>query len=91
MFHGGEMKTVYGISQNCFDTFSIPSSLVYGNSTNELTLETIMPEINNLEEEQLKNPNGFMITIDSTLLKQNYDFGENESENESEEHKSEEE
>jgi hypothetical protein len=60
--------------------------LVYGNaSSNELTIDTVIPELATLDDEQLKNPNGFLATFDSTTLKQNYYLGENNSENESDE------
>lgn len=81
-----ETKIVYGITLNCFESFGVPSTLVYGNaSSNELTIDTIIPELTGLDDEQLKNANGFLATFDSTTLKQNYYLGENNSENESEE------
>jgi len=84
--YNGETKIVYGITKNCFESFGVPSSLVYGNaSSNELTIDTVIPELATLDDEQLKNPNGFLATFDSTTLKQNYYLGENNSENESDE------
>lgn len=83
-----ENKVIYGISQNCFDSFGIPSTLIYGNNTgNDLALDTIFPEYSQIDEDQKRNQNGFTTVLDSTTLKQNYDLeGENNSENESEEH-----
>jgi hypothetical protein len=82
--YNGETKVVYGITFNCFESFGVPYSLVYGNATNnELTIDTIIPEITTLDDEQLKNTNGFVATFDSTTLKQNYYLGENNSDNES--------
>jgi len=62
-----ESKIIYGISQNCFDNFAIPSSLIYGNAgSNELRLDTIIPNLDSLDEAELKGPNGAITEIDST-------------------------
>ena len=38
---------VFGITQNCYQNFGIPPSLVYGNSNNinEFTIKSIIPSI----------------------------------------------
>ena len=80
-------KVIYGISENCLTSFGIPSSLIHGNTTgNDLQIDNILPEYMSIDEDKKKNPNGFTTTLDSTVLKQNYDLeGDNGSENESEE------
>jgi len=77
--YGGDNNSICGISASCDQAFGIPSSLMYGNaSNNELTIDVILPDIFDIEPKELKNPNGFITTMDSTALQQNYVMEDNE-------------
>lgn len=85
--YGGENNAVFGISNSCLTSFGIPASLVYGNVNNntEFTIDQIIPEITTFGIEDLKNPNGFVTTMDSTAIQQNYHLDENGSDSGEEE------
>jgi len=77
--YGGESNAVCGISQSCFLSFGVPSSFMYGNaSNNELTIDVLLPELASFQDDELKNPNGFTTTFDSTALQQNYVVKDND-------------
>ncbi|EAR98621.2 PAS domain S-box protein (macronuclear) [Tetrahymena thermophila SB210] len=74
-----------GITQSCYNSLGIPSSLMYGNSTNniEFTVDTICPDLLNPEfYEDLKSPAGLIVTIDTTTVQQNFLLDEEDSEDE---------
>ena len=74
IMYGGENNIVYGITYSCYQHFGIPASLVYGNNanSNELNIYSILPELNSKNLEELKSPNGLIMTLDTTALPQNY-------------------
>lgn len=79
--YGGENNLVFGISASCENSFGIPLNLLYGNgSANELSIDQILPELLTFAPDDLKNPNGFVTTLDSTTIQQNYHLGDNGSE-----------
>jgi len=52
---------------------------MYGNaSNNELTIDVLLPELASFQDDELKNPNGFTTTFDSTALQQNYVVKDND-------------
>ncbi|KAL4478284.1 hypothetical protein ABPG72_016596 [Tetrahymena utriculariae] len=74
-----------GVTQSCYNSLGIPSSLMYGNSTNniEFTVDTICPDLLNPEfYEDLKSPAGLIVTIDTTTVQQNFLLDEEDSEDE---------
>lgn len=77
---------ICGVTQNCYSSFGIISSLVYGNSsnTNEFTIEAIIPELLNIDTtEELRGPSGIVVTLDTTQLQHNFLLGQGESGRES--------
>ena len=86
MIYNAETMVLLGLTLNCYDTFGIPSSLAYGisGSSAEFTLDSIIPELSFPEkEEELKNPNGTIIFIDTTLIQTNYLLGQADSKSQS--------
>jgi len=86
MLFNGETGIIFGITPSCYKNFGIPSSLIYGNSqyTNEFTTDTIIPELMNLENvERLKLDNGLLLTLDTSLLQQNFLIAQGESDRQS--------
>lgn len=74
-----------GITQNCYDSFGIPPSLVYGNNSNttEFMLDQICPDlVDSMNQEQLKSITGFSCQLDTTNLIMNYLIALNESDDE---------
>ncbi|KAM3130308.1 hypothetical protein pb186bvf_017604 [Paramecium bursaria] len=75
---------ILGITQSCYTKFGIPSSLVYGNSTNsnEFTLDNIAPELaDSKNNEDLQN-GGLVTYIDTTQIQQNFLLGRGDSDDE---------
>ena len=86
MLFNGETGVIFGITSSCYRNFGIPASLIYGNSqyTNEFTMDTIIPELMNLENvEKLKEENGLLLTLDTSLMQQNFLIAQGESDRES--------
>ena len=73
---------ICGITKSVYESFGIPSSLIYGNSanTNEFTIEAISKELatHEIQEELNKDGTTVYITFDSTLIQQNFLIGQNE-------------
>ena len=74
IIYGAENSLVYGVTYGCYQHFGIPASLIYGNdaSSNEFTIDTILPELNSQNLDELKNPTGLIMTLDTTGLPHNY-------------------
>jgi hypothetical protein len=85
--YSGDTGIIQGITYSCYRSFGIPSSLVYGNnaSTNEFTIDSIFPDIINQNLDELKSPSGLIVTLDTTMLQQNYLIGHQQNERESQE------
>jgi hypothetical protein len=58
MFNGGETKTVYGFSQNCYESFGISANFAY-DTQHEITLDKIIPDLKKFWDEILRSPNGY--------------------------------
>jgi len=71
--YGGENDTIYGISESCYKSFGIPSSLVLQNLS-DLTIDSIFPNLQNYHQEELKSATGLVCTIDTTSLPENFLF-----------------
>lgn len=73
-----------GITYSCFQSFGIPASLVYGNTTNtnEFTLDAISPELADSKNFDDLKTTGFVAVIDTTNIQQNYLLGHGDSEDE---------
>lgn len=64
--------------------------MIHGNAgNNELKLDTIIPNLNNLDDNDLKGPNGLITELDSTQLKVTYNLGDDEGYDESEDEENE--
>ena len=86
MLFNGETGIIFGITSSCYRAFGIPSSLIYGNSqyTNEFTMDNIIPELmNETNLQNLRKDNGILLTIDTSLLQQNFLIAQGESDRES--------
>lgn len=82
LIYGSETGMVHGITHSCYTTFGIPASLCHGNNSNsnELTLDTVAPELLNQKSiEEMRSPGGCIITLDTALLQSNYMLGNDES------------
>lgn len=87
IIYGEDDRKIYGITQTCYQSFGIPASLVSRNnqaSSNELTIETIIPEILTHNIEELKSLSGAILNIDTTNLPQNFLMDHSNHERESE-------
>lgn len=81
-----ENGIIYGISPSCYKHFGIPSSLIYGNSqyTNEFSIDSIIPELMNKENvDLLRNENGVNLTLDTSVIQQNFLIAKGESDRDS--------
>ena len=81
-----ENGIIYGISTSCYRHFGIPSSLIYGNSqyTNEFNIDSIIPELMNKENiDFLRNENGVHLTLDTSVIQQNFLIAKGESDRDS--------
>ena len=84
ILYNSNTNALLGITQNCYDHFGIPASLVFGNgnNTSEFALDSIMPEVfDQINYESLKN-NGIVCEIDTTMLKEHFFIGQNDSDEE---------
>ena len=87
MIYNGESGVIQGVTHSCYQSFGIPASLVYGNSsnTNEFTIDAIAPELMNTENfEELKSQAGVLVTLDTSMIQQNFLLGQGDSDRESE-------
>ena len=87
MVYNAETLVLLGITQNCYYSFGIPASLAYGVSASsaEFNLDSIISELSISEkEEEMRSPNGSIITLDTTLIQANYLLGQANSESNSE-------
>jgi len=62
------------VSESCYEAFGIPSGITNGLNP-EFTLDTIIPEINEHNMENLKTQMGETCTLDTTNLPQNFLIG----------------
>lgn len=90
ILYGEPNGMVYGVTKSCFNNFSIRSSLTYGKCPNmsELTLEMIAPEV--LEPKNLddyKSNSGVLVTLDTTVILQNYPFDDDDENDDLEQEK----
>lgn len=86
MLFNAEAGSLFGITANCYKSFGIPSSLIYGNSqyTNEFTMDTIIPELMNIENvEKLKSSKGILLSLDTTMIQQNFLIAQGQSDRDS--------
>jgi hypothetical protein len=85
IMYNGDNGIILGITLSCYKSFGIPSNLVYGNnaSSNEFTIDSILPDIINQNHEELKSGNGIVTTLDTSTLQQNYLVGNENGEKES--------
>lgn len=86
MMYDQTKETILGVTYSCYQSLGIPASLVSGNSSgnSEFTIDQIMPEMNeqkNLEE--MRQPQGYVTTIDTTFIQTNFLLDEENSEDES--------
>lgn len=61
LIYRADNEVIQGVTASCYQSFGIPASLVYGNSsnTNEFTIDSIAPEIVDIKNiEDLKSPTG---------------------------------
>ena len=84
LMYGAENNMIQGVTQSIYQSFGIPSSLTYGNNTNnnEFTIDAIFPDFFDKNEEDLKSLNGRVLTLDTTNLRQNYLIGSNQNDEE---------
>jgi len=74
--YGGENNEIYAVTEGCYDSFGIPSSLANGTDP-EFTIETIFPELNEDDNESMKTTSGLLTMIDTTSLPENFLVGLN--------------
>ena len=75
--YGGENNEIYAVTEGCYDSFGIPSSLANGTDP-EFTIETIFPELHEEDDgESMKNSSGLLTTINTTALPENFLVGLN--------------
>lgn len=86
LLYNADSGVIFGISSGCYKSFGIPSSLIYGNSqyVNEFTMDIIIPELMNPENiEKIRIDYGCLLTLDTSLLQQNFLIAQGESDRES--------
>mgnify|MGYP000952821047 CR=1 FL=1 len=81
--YGGESGTIMGLTASVFQDFGVPASLVYGNnlSSVDISIDIIIPDIFKQTTEDMMSQTGVILTIDTTGLQQNYQLGEEGSDN----------
>jgi len=62
------------VTKSCYTSFGIKSNLISSSSNvNEFTIDAICPEITNQDiQEELRNPNGALLTLNTTIIPQNF-------------------
>lgn len=85
IMYGGSNDVIQGITSSCYQSFGIPASLMYGNnySSNEFTIDAIIPDLLTQNNEELRSPSGVVLTIDTTNVQQNFLLGNADSQHES--------
>lgn len=72
MYNAGT-QVIQGISETCYEDFGISSSLVDETEmTDNFTVDKILPEIEDLSEDELKGPNGVVTILDTTNLHEEF-------------------
>ena len=72
MYNAGT-QIIQGISETCYEDFGIPSSLIDETEmTDNLTVDKILPEIEDLSEEELKGSDGVVTILDTTNLHEEF-------------------
>lgn len=79
--YGNEDNQIFGVSENCFESFGIPAKLTNGDAT-DFTISSIFPDLLNQNMEELKSTTGLVCTIDTSALEQNFLVGRYDSEEE---------
>ncbi len=75
MIYNADNGALLGITENCTTMLGVPSSLVYGNSSNstEFRVDLICSDLMNLEKlEELRNVNSIVSVIDTTIIEENF-------------------
>lgn len=89
MVYNSVTQVVMGITKSCYDSFGIPSTIIYGNSnnTNDFTIDQVAPEIDmpGVTQDELKSAAGCIVTFDTTYIQQNFLLEEDGSKQGSEE------
>ena len=76
VMYGGDNDMLQGITASCYYSYGIPASLIYGNTlNNEFCLDAIFPGYNVQNLEELRNPSGAVLELDTTNLPQEYLLG----------------
>ncbi len=84
IMYDGRTGTIYGITYGCKLTFGIPMSLINGEGGsgggNNFNIDTIFPGLLQCSEQELKRPEGINIVLDTSTLRQNFFFAEDDEE-----------
>lgn len=70
LIYNANSLVIMGITYSCFQSFGIPASLVYGNTTNtnEFTLDAVSPELADSKNFDDLKTTGFVAAIDTTNI-----------------------
>ena len=75
-----------GVSHNMYTSFGMPSAFTYGFAltSNQMNMDMLCPELMAMKDtDKLKHPEGNIVTLDSTILQNNYFLADEKSLDES--------
>jgi len=87
IMYDGETAIIYGITEGFHHDFGIPISLINGTfgGTSDFRMDSILPNVLNLNIEELQSPQGLTVEIDTRTLRENHLIAHNMSDDDSKE------